>query len=67
MYIHAKCAAAFQRPNEKEYIVPNGYVGNIPEWISETPYFSSLVADGSFIIARSNDKPVAELKSKTKK
>lgn len=66
MYIHAKCAVAFQRPNEKEYIIPSGYVGDIPEWISETPYFSSLVADGLFLITKSNGNP-SELKNKTKK
>lgn len=67
MYIHAKCAAAFHRSNEKEVIIPNGYIGDIPEWISETSYFSSLVADGLFIVAESCSKPVPEPKSKTKK
>lgn len=66
MYIHAKCAAAFQRPSEKEYVIPNGYIGNVPEWVSETPYFSSLVADGLFFIMKNTEKPF-EPKNKARK
>lgn len=36
-----------------QHFVPRGYMGDIPEWATETAYFDSLVADGKIVITQS--------------
>ena len=33
--------------------IPKGYVGNVPEWVTETNYFAELVNDGKISVSES--------------
>lgn len=52
--------------------VERGFIGEIPDWATQTPYFDALVKDGKIgtppskkdaVIAQEEDKPVRRRKS----
>ena len=50
--------------------VKRDFVGDIPDWAAETPYFQSLVADGKIIPTSKRDadtQAAAEKKVKTRR
>lgn len=36
-----------------EFHIPKDFMGEVPAWVSESPYFKSLVKDGKVIVSKS--------------
>ena len=69
MFIQCKNAVCFKNGNDK-VVLPNQYVGSIPDWVSKTWYFEMLVKDGTItFIGNGTDKEIdkAEEVAKEKK
>lgn len=57
-----------------EFHIPKDFMGEVPTWVSESPYFKSLVKDGKVIVSKSKKdsdvdaavKAAAAAKKKTK-
>ena len=50
--------------------VKRDYLGEIPDWAAETPYFQALVADGKIVPSQTSDRATqaaAEKKVKTRR
>lgn len=48
MFIHARAARMFRHPVTGEtFTVPNGFIGEVPAWVEQTPYFQQNCADGT--------------------
>ena len=68
MFIMAKRRVLLpSKDGSRRHLVPKDYVGEIPEWATQTHYFQALVADGKIVVPDSrkdkdtqtaNDKPV---------
>lgn len=53
------------RDGTKKHLVPRDYIGEIPDWATETDYFLNLVADGKIGVPEShNDKDTQEAAEK---
>lgn len=51
----------------REFPLPKGFMGEVPAWVSKSPYFKSLVNDGKVIVSKSKkDSDVAAAVEKTK-
>lgn len=44
--------------------VARDYVGDVPDWAAETPYFKDLVADGKIVITGKSDKALQQAEEK---
>ncbi len=56
MVIMTKQAVLFlDRKTGREFRAPNGYIGNCPDWVTETRQFKEMVDDGK-IVASSTSK-----------
>lgn len=53
MFVLAKQASLFIRPDGAQFAMPNGYMGNVPEWVAETKQFRRQVADGKIVATES--------------
>lgn len=62
------------KDGSKHHAVQRDYVGDIPDWATETPYFRGLVQDGKIVIPDSkkdkdtqaaDEKPVKVRRGKT--
>lgn len=42
------------RDGTKKHLVPRDFIGEIPDWASETPYFYALVAEGKICLPESH-------------
>lgn len=59
MTILTKRAVLFIREGE-QFRAPNGYIGQCPEWVTETRQFKEMVADGMIVATKSaKDKDLA--------
>lgn len=60
MVIMAKQAVLFVRPDGQNFYVPNGFIGQAPEWVTQTRQFKEMVADGMIVAAETTkDKDLA--------
>ena len=46
MFVLTKQAVLFIRPDGERFAVPNGYMGDVPDWVAKTKQFRRQVADG---------------------
>lgn len=40
--------------------IPKNYIGEIDKWVTETPYFGALVADGKIVITQSTKDKIID-------
>lgn len=67
MVIMTKQAALFMSHGEK-WRVPNGYVGECPDWVTKTRQFNEMVADGVIVAtASTSDKAMEKAAEKAAK
>lgn len=66
MFIMAKRNIELPSPdNSRKHKVEKGFIGNIPDWAADTPYFRALVEDGKIVVpASSKDKDILEAEDK---
>lgn len=66
MVIMTKQAVLFLHPTGgKDFRVPNGYIGQCPEWVTKTRQFKEMVSDGMIAAsATSKDKDLAAAEEK---
>lgn len=58
MFIQCKSAVCFKNGVDK-VVLPNQYVGSVPDWVSKTWYFQMLVKDGTItFIGNGTDKEI---------
>lgn len=68
MVIMAKQAVLFVRPDGQNFYVPNGFIGQAPEWVTQTRQFKEMVADGMIVAAEtSSDKDMDAAEKKSSK
>lgn len=69
MVIMTKQAVLFlDRKTGREFRAPNGYIGNCPDWVTETRQFKEMVADGMIVATESiKDKDLAAAEKASKK
>ena len=69
MVIMTKQAVLFlDRKTGREFRAPNGYIGNCPDWVTETRQFKEMVADGKIVASStSKDKDLAAADKKAEK
>lgn len=61
MLVLTKQAVLFIRPDGEQFSAPNGYMGNVPEWVAETKQFRRQVADGKIVATESiSDKAMQD-------
>ena len=53
MFVLTKQAVLFIRPDGEQFSAPNGYMGNVPEWVADTKQFRRQVADGKIVATES--------------
>lgn len=49
------------------HFVPKGFIGNVPDWATETRYFEALVADGKIVPTAMPDKALQAAEEKAVK
>lgn len=49
MFVMTKQAVLFRRPDGETFRAPNGYVGAVPDWVTETKQFKRQVAAGKIV------------------
>ena len=50
---------------EQSFQVKRGFIGEIPDWAADTPYFQALVKDGKIVLPESKkDKDLQEAADK---
>ena len=47
VFINCKKTLGFKRTDGKKFIVPKNYIGEIPEWVTETWLYKAACQDGS--------------------
>lgn len=69
MVIMTKQAVLFlDRKTGREFRAPNGYIGNCPDWVTETRQFKEMVDDGKIVASStSKDKDLAAADKKAEK
>lgn len=61
MFVLTKQAVLFIRPDGEQFSAPNGYMGNVPDWVAETKQFRRQVADGKIVATESiSDKAMQD-------
>lgn len=61
MFVLTKQAVLFIRPDGEQFSAPNGYMGNVPEWVAGTKQFRRQVADGKIVATESiSDKAMQD-------
>lgn len=66
MFIVTNQALLFVGQDGEKFRVPNGYMGNAPEWVEKTRQFSELVKDGKIVVSKSSsDKDLGKAVEKT--
>lgn len=67
MFIMAKRNVILPSPDgSKHHMVQRDFVGDIPDWAAQTPYFQGLVNDGKIVVPDSHkdkDTQAADEKS----
>lgn len=53
MFVLTKQAVLFIRPDGEQFSAPNGYMGNVPDWVAKTKQFRRQVADGKIVATES--------------
>lgn len=53
MFVLTKQAVLFIRPDGERFAAPNGYMGDVPDWVAETKQFKRQVADGKIVATES--------------
>lgn len=69
MFVMTKQAVLFRRPDGETFYAPNGYVGAVPDWVTETKQFLRQAAAGKIVVSQTSkdkDLEVAESKSAKK-
>ena len=67
MFVMTKQAVLFRRPDGETFRAPNGYVGAVPDWVTETKQFNRQVAAGKIVAsqtAKDKDMEAAEKAAK---
>ena len=67
MFVMTKQAVLFRRPDGETFRAPNGYVGAVPDWVTETKQFNRQVAAGKIVAsqtAKDKDMDAAEKAAK---
>lgn len=67
MFVMTKQAVLFRRPDGETFLAPNGYVGAVPDWVTETKQFNRQVAAGKIVAsqtAKDKDMEAAEKAAK---
>lgn len=68
MFVMTKQAVLFRRPDGKTFRAPNGYVGAVPDWVTETKQFKRQVAAGKIVASQtSKDKDMEAAEKAGKK
>lgn len=68
MVIMAKQAVLFVRHDGQNFYVPNGFIGQAPDWVTKTRQFKEMVADGMIVAAEtSKDKDLDKASQKSGK
>lgn len=68
MFVMAKQAVLFHRPDGETFRAPNGYVGAVPDWVTETKQFKRQVAAGKIVASQtSKDKDMEAAEKAGKK
>lgn len=62
MFIMSKRNIELPSPDGRQkHVVKKGFMGDIPGWAAETPYFRALVEDGKIVVpASKKDSDIAE-------
>lgn len=53
MFVLTKQAVLFIRPDGERFAAPNGYMGDVPDWVAKTKQFRRQVADGKIVATES--------------
>lgn len=67
MFVMTKQAVLFRRPDGETFRAPNGYVGAVPDWVTETKQFNRQVAAGKIVAsqtAKDKDMEAADTAAK---
>lgn len=68
MFVMTKQAVLFRRPDGETFYAPNGYVGAVPDWVTETKQFQRQAAAGKIVVSQtSKDKDLEAAESKSAK
>ncbi|WP_297233990.1 hypothetical protein [uncultured Flavonifractor sp.] len=68
MFVMTKQAVLFHRPDGETFRAPNGYVGAVPDWVTETKQFKRQVAAGKIVASQtSKDKDMEAAEKAGKK
>lgn len=55
MFIYSKRNVIIPAPdNSRNIFIKAGFVGDVPDWVGDTPYFKALVEDGKITIPPSH-------------
>ena len=61
MFVLTKQAVLFIRPDGERFAAPNGYMGDVPDWVAKTKQFRRQVADGKIVATESiSDKAMQD-------
>lgn len=61
MFVLTKQAVLFIRPDGEQFSAPNGYMGDVPDWVAKTKQFRRQVADGKIVATESiSDKAMQD-------
>lgn len=59
MFVHAKQATLiFSADRKRNISIPNGYLGEIPDWATKTKHFNQLVKCGALIVTGKTDAEI---------
>ena len=70
MFVMMKQAVLFRRPDGETFYAPNGYMGQVPEWVTKTKQFQRQVAAGKIVAsqtAKDKDMDAAQKAAQEKK
>ncbi len=70
MFVMTKQAVLFRRPDGETFYAPNGYMGQVPDWVAKTKQFQRQVAAGKIVAsqtAKDKDMDAAQQAAKEKK
>ena len=70
MFVMMKQAVLFRRPDGETFYAPNGYMGQVPEWVTKTKQFQRQVAAGKIVAsqtAKDKDMDAAQQAAQEKK
>lgn len=70
MFVMTKQAVLFRRPDGETFYAPNGYMGQVPEWVTKTKQFQRQVNAGKIVAsqtAKDKDMEAAQQAAQEKK